>query len=145
MTYKTTRYFIPLYFLVFKNKIDYQIIGCFATQDETSETLVETLSIITLWYQKSKPICFLVDNCKEEITAIKTLFPNCIKSVQMQSFLWSLLSCIRTEYRDLILKSPSAVRIKEKKDQKKICIVFLPPSFRVMFFIFIVIVKKSFS
>ena len=48
-TYKTTRYSISLYFLVIKTNLDYQIIGSFATQDETSETLVEALSIIKLW------------------------------------------------------------------------------------------------
>ena len=47
-TYKTTRYSIPLYFLIVKTNVDYQIIGSFATQDETSETLVEALSIIKL-------------------------------------------------------------------------------------------------
>ena len=66
---------IPLYFLVVKTNVDYQIIGSFATQDETSETLVEALSIIKLWNQNWKPTCFMVDNCEEEITAIETLFP----------------------------------------------------------------------
>ena len=63
-TYKTTRYSISLYFLVIKTNLDYQIIGSFATQDETSETLVEALSIIKLWkpFQNWKPICFMVDN-----------------------------------------------------------------------------------
>ena len=66
---------IPLYFLVVKTNVDYQITGSFATQDETSETLVEALSIIKLWNQNWKPTCFMVDNCEEEITAIETLFP----------------------------------------------------------------------
>ena len=47
-TYKTTRYSISL-FLVVKTNVDYQIISSFAIQDETSETLVEALSIIKLW------------------------------------------------------------------------------------------------
>ena len=66
---------IPLYFLVVKTNVDYQIIGSFATQNETSETLVKALSIIKLWNQNWKPICFMVDNCEEEIIAIETLFP----------------------------------------------------------------------
>ena len=62
-TYKTTRYSISL-FLVVKSNVDYQIIGSFAIQDETSETLVEAVSIIKLWkpFQNWKPICFMVDN-----------------------------------------------------------------------------------
>ena len=66
---------IPLYFLVVKTNVDYQIIGSFATQNETSETLVKALSIIKLWNHNWKPICFMVYNCEEEITAIETLFP----------------------------------------------------------------------
>ena len=69
-TYKTTRYFIPLYSLVVKTNVDYQIVGFFATQDKTSDTLVEALSVIKLWYLK----CFIVDNCEEEITTIEKLF-----------------------------------------------------------------------
>ena len=74
-TYKATRYSIPLYFLVVKTNVDYQIIASFATQDETSEILVEALSVIKLWNQNWNPIYFMVDNCEEEITAIETLFP----------------------------------------------------------------------
>ena len=39
-------------------------------------------------------------------------------SVQIRSYFWSVFSCIRTEYEDLLRKSPYSVRIKEKKDQK---------------------------
>ena len=35
------------------------------------------------------------------------------------SFFWSVFSCIRTEYRDLLSKSPYSVRIQENTDQKK--------------------------
>ena len=62
VAYKITRYSIPLYFLVVKTNVDYQIIGSFATQDETSETLVEALSIIKFWKQNWKPMCFMVNN-----------------------------------------------------------------------------------
>ena len=30
-------------------------------------------------------------------------------------------SCIRTEYRDLLQKSPNSVQVQENTDQKKIC------------------------
>ena len=35
-----------------------------------------------------------------------------------RSFLWSLFSCIRTEYGDLWSKSPYSVQISENMDQK---------------------------
>ena len=33
----------------------------------------------------------------------------CVKSVQIRSFFWSIFSCIRTEYGDLLRKSPYSV------------------------------------
>ena len=41
-----------------------------------------------------------------------------MKSVQIRSFFWSVFSCIRTEYGDLLRKSPYSVRIQENTDQK---------------------------
>ena len=35
-------------------------------------------------------------------------------------FFWSVFSRIRTEYRDLICKSPYSVRMRENKNQKKL-------------------------
>ena len=58
---------------------------------------------------------------------------HCLKSVQIRSFFWSVFSCIRTEYGDLLRKScirteygdllrksPYSVRIQENTDQKKL-------------------------
>ena len=43
----------------------------------------------------------------------------CLKSVQIQSFFWSVLSRFRTEYEDLQSNSPYSVRIWESRDQEK--------------------------
>ena len=45
---------------------------------------------------------------------------HCVKSVQIRSFFWSVFSCIRTEYGDLLRKSPYSVQIQENTDQKKL-------------------------
>ena len=45
---------------------------------------------------------------------------HCMKSIQSRSFFWSVFSCIRTEYRDLLGKSPYFLRIQENTDQKKL-------------------------
>ena len=42
----------------------------------------------------------------------------CVKSVQIRSYVWSVSSCIQTEYGDLRNKSPYSVRIQENTDQK---------------------------
>ena len=45
---------------------------------------------------------------------------HCVKSVQIWSSFWSVFSCIRTEYGDLLRKSPYSVPIQENADQKKL-------------------------
>ena len=45
---------------------------------------------------------------------------DCMKSVQMRTFFWSLFSTIRTEYADLRNLSPFSVQIQENTDHKKL-------------------------
>ena len=45
---------------------------------------------------------------------------HCVKSVQIRSFFWPVLSCIKTKYGDLRSKSPYSVRIQENTDHKKL-------------------------
>ena len=45
-TCKTTKYALPLFFLVVKTNIDYQIVGSFVTQSETTEAIKEALQFI---------------------------------------------------------------------------------------------------
>ena len=49
---------------------------------------------------------------------IKTI--HCVKSVQIRSYLWSVFFCIRTEYLELLRKSPYSVRIQENTDQNEL-------------------------
>ena len=41
----------------------------------------------------------------------KALNNHCVKSIQIRSYFWSVFSCIRTEYGDLLRKSLYSVRI----------------------------------
>ena len=45
---------------------------------------------------------------------------DCVKNLQIRSFLWSVLPRIWPEYGDLLRKSPYLVRIGENTDQKKL-------------------------
>ena len=47
-------------------------------------------------------------------------FFQCVKSVQIRSFFWSVFSLIRTEFGDLRSKSPCSIRIMENTDQEKL-------------------------
>ena len=46
----------------------------------------------------------------------------CVKSVQIRSFLWSVFSRIRTIYGEILRISLYSVRMRENTDQEKLCI-----------------------
>ena len=48
------------------------------------------------------------------------IYTHCVKNVPIRSFVWSVVSCIWTKYRDLRSKSPYSVQIQEDMDQKKL-------------------------
>ncbi|XP_066929672.1 uncharacterized protein [Clytia hemisphaerica] len=76
-THKTTKYAVPLFFVVVKTNVDYQVVASFATQDERYETILEALSIIKRWTPEWDPKTFMIDNCEAEIKSIETMFPDC--------------------------------------------------------------------
>ena len=74
-TYKTTHYALPLFFLVVPTNVDYQVVGSFVIQNETSQCIREALQIIQRETTGWIPKYFMTDNCKQEITAIEDVFP----------------------------------------------------------------------
>ena len=58
--------------------------------------------------------------CQGYDTTIVLGIVHCVKSDQIWSFFWSVFSCIRTRYGDLLGKSPYSVRVQESTDQKKL-------------------------
>ena len=85
-----------------------------------------------LWTSKWRPRTlshfFCIYHNKSFLTLVvifqKNLFTSeCIiagKIPKYRVFFWSVSSCIRREYRDLLRKSLSSVQIRENKDQKKL-------------------------
>ena len=73
-TYRTTRYAIPLFFLVVKTNVDYQIVGLFVTENETEESISEALELIKSWNENFKPKFAMSDYCKEEINSLEKVF-----------------------------------------------------------------------
>ena len=58
-TYKTTRYSLPLFFVVVKTNIDYQIMGSCIVQSEATDAIFEGLSVLKSWNQKwNVPLLF---------------------------------------------------------------------------------------
>ena len=74
-TYKTAKYAIPLFFLAVKTNVDYQVVGSFAMQDETTDAISKAVSILKKWNPLRTPKLFMVDNCEEEIDGIERIFP----------------------------------------------------------------------
>ena len=62
-------------FLVVKTNVDYQVVGSFAVQDETTVAISEAVSILKKWNPLWKPKLFMVDNCEEKIDEIEQNFP----------------------------------------------------------------------
>ena len=73
-TYRTTRYALPLFFLVVKTNIDYQIVATFVTENETQESIEEALNVIKYWNEGFTPKFAMTDYCIEEIHALESVF-----------------------------------------------------------------------
>ena len=74
-TYRTTRYALPLFLLVVKTNIDYQIAATFVTENEKEESIVKALEIIKTWNPELHPRYGMTDYCIEEISAMEKVFP----------------------------------------------------------------------
>ena len=48
-TYKTTRYALSLFFLAVKTNVDYQVVGAFVCEDESTENILAALRILKCW------------------------------------------------------------------------------------------------
>ena len=73
-TYRTTKYALPLFFLVVKTNIDYQIVGSFVLQSEASPEIERALRVIAGWNDGWSPKYFMVDYSEAEIQAVGRLF-----------------------------------------------------------------------
>nr|XP_047131872.1 uncharacterized protein LOC124810909 isoform X1 [Hydra vulgaris] len=76
-TYRTTRYALPLFFLVVKTNIDYQVVAIFVCENETTEAITEALMYIKKWNPLFQPTYFLTDYSNEEINSLESVFPGC--------------------------------------------------------------------
>nr|XP_047143262.1 uncharacterized protein LOC124817350 isoform X4 [Hydra vulgaris] len=73
-TYRTTRYALPLFFLVVKTNINYQIVAIFVCEHETTESIKEALMCIKEWNPLFQPKFFITDYSNEEINSLESVF-----------------------------------------------------------------------
>jgi len=78
-TYKTTRYSLPLFFLVVHTNVHYQVVGLFVVQNETSHCIKDALQLLRKENPSWNPKNFMTDNCEKEITALEDIFPGTIE------------------------------------------------------------------
>ena len=69
-----TRYALPLFFLVVKTNIDYQIVVVFLPENETEESIEEALSIIKTWKETVNPIYGITNYYAEDFKAMEKVF-----------------------------------------------------------------------
>ena len=60
-TYKTTRYALPLFFLVVKTNVDYRVVAAFLMEGETTENIIAALAIIKGWNPDFNSLYAMVD------------------------------------------------------------------------------------
>ena len=75
-TYKTTtRYAPPLFFMVVKTNVDYEVVGAIVCEGEVTENVMSALKILKSWNPDFSPLYSMIDLFSEEINAIEAVFP----------------------------------------------------------------------
>lgn len=74
-TYKTTKYGLPLFFVVVPTNTSYQVIGTFMVSKETSSAIAEALTQLSAWNPGWKPSFWMTDYDAAERNAVETVFP----------------------------------------------------------------------
>ena len=74
-TYKTSKYEMPLFFVVVKSNVDYQVVGSFIIEEENSQSMTKAINILREWNPNWSPESLMMDNCAAELKAVKSCFP----------------------------------------------------------------------
>lgn len=73
-TYKTTRYALPLFFLCVRTNVNYQVVGMFVLQNETTDEICEALQLFKTWNPGWNPKYTMCDFDEKEINAVERTF-----------------------------------------------------------------------
>ena len=72
-TCKTTRYVLPLFFMVIKTNVDYEVVGEFVCEGGETELIRSALKILKSWTPNWSTLYNKVDGCSEEINVTEFL------------------------------------------------------------------------
>ena len=73
--------YLPLFFVVMKTNVNYQVAASFVMQDETAAVIIEALPFIKTWNPIWDPKWFMVDKCDKNIKSVGNIF------------LWTYMNC----------------------------------------------------
>eukprot|EP00795_Rhopilema_esculentum_P007013 gene7013-12637_t len=85
-TYKTTKYALPLFFVIVNTNAGYKVAAEFITQEENTESVEEALLVLKNWNPSWKPQFFMCDYSQIEINAIESVFSECGTKVLICAF-----------------------------------------------------------
>lgn len=74
-TYKTCKYAVPLFFLVVKTNVDYQVAATFMPEHETTRSIEEAISVLKEQNPDWKPSHYMTDFDEREMNAMESIFP----------------------------------------------------------------------
>lgn len=75
-TYKTTKYTLPLFFLVIKTNINFQLYTVIVLQEELIDMMTRALSVVKIWNPEVAPKYALVDFDEREILSLEIICPD---------------------------------------------------------------------
>ena len=73
-TYKTTKYALPLFFLVIQTNVNFQVAAVIVLQEESTAMITKALDIIKKWNPDVLPKYAFVDFDEREITALEVVY-----------------------------------------------------------------------
>ena len=73
--YRAGRYSLPVFFLMVRTNVNYQVVAVIVVQQETRQSLVNALQVVRLWNSDVNPRFALVDSYEEEVAALEEAFP----------------------------------------------------------------------
>ena len=98
-------------------KETYELCDIWRVRNTNSKRFTFTQKYSSGFVQRRLEYILISNTLPEFVTMTVT---QCLKSVQIRSFFWSVFSRIRTEYKEILRISSYSVRMRENTDQKKL-------------------------
>lgn len=74
-TYKTSKYAMPMFFVVVRTNTVYQIVATFIVADESINSISQAIQELKFWNPEWQPRTWMTDCCAAEIRSIENIFP----------------------------------------------------------------------